>query len=305
MKQKIGKHRLKLGSQFVSSLTPFEDALNLAAMLRVELRGRRVGAYILTKGNQRDNLRFVFGFDCQGIHNTLTDEQVETIVSQLESGLKDLPAGERLTVHLSSFSSDHNRQQDLTDLARFAPSDALKFLLTAERARVQQLTQQGLRKPKTLRLYVTYTVQSSTEGAQDVIEKLISKGETLWKSFTGELQSAKNQRLQTVLTKAFTDGFLQWEQVLSNKMGLTVRPLGAEELWYLLWQRFNASEPIEIPQLVVLDGDGLHEEVNSDVHSTTLLTRSGVPTAGSAVGQGEGSVCGSPFLFGKARRLGQ
>lgn len=164
MKQKIGKHRLKLGSQFVSSLTPFEDALNLAAMLRVELRGRRVGAYILTKGNQRDNLRFVFGFDCQGIHNTLTDEQVETIVSQLESGLKDLPAGERLTVHLSSFSSDHNRQQDLTDLARFAPSDALKFLLTAERARVQQLTQQGLRKPKTLRLYVTYTVQSSTEG---------------------------------------------------------------------------------------------------------------------------------------------
>jgi hypothetical protein len=280
MKQKIGKHRLKLGSQFVSSLTPFEDALNLAAMLRVGLRGRRVGAYILTKGNQRENLRFVFGFDCQGIHNTLTDEQVETIVSQLESGLKDLPAGERLTVHLSSFSSDHNRQQDLTDLARFAPSDALKFLLTAERARVQQLTQQGLRKPKTLRLYVTYTVQSSTEGAQDVIEKLISKGETLWKSFTGELQSAKNQRLQTVLTKAFTDGFLQWEQVLSNKMGLTVRPLGAEELWYLLWQRFNASEPIEIPQLVVLDGNGLHEEVNSDVHSTTLLTRSGVPTAG-------------------------
>jgi hypothetical protein len=208
-------------------------------MLRVELRERRVGAYILTKGNQQDNLRFVFGFDCQGIHNTLTDEQVETIVSQLESGLKDLPAGERLTVHLSSFSSDHNRQQDLTDLARFAPSDALKFLLTAERARVQQLTQQGLRKPKTLRLYVTYTVQSSTEGAQDVIEKLISKGETLWKSFTGELQSAKNQRLQTVLTKAFTDGFLQWEQVLSNKMGLTVRPLGAEELWYLLWQRFK------------------------------------------------------------------
>ena len=72
-----------------------------------------------------------------------------------------------------------------------------------------------------------YTVQSSTEGAQDVIEKLISKGETLWKSFTGELQSAKNQRLQTVLTKAFTDGFLQWEQVLSNKMGLTVRSPGS------------------------------------------------------------------------------
>ena len=62
MKQKIGKHRLKLGGQFVGTLTPFEDALNLAAMLRVELRGRRVGAYVLTKGKNREHLCFVFGF---------------------------------------------------------------------------------------------------------------------------------------------------------------------------------------------------------------------------------------------------
>jgi hypothetical protein len=226
MKQKIGKHRLKLGGQFVGTLTPFEDALNLAAMLRVELRGRRVGAYVLTKGQNREHLCFVFGFDCKGIHNTLTDAQVETIFSQLESGLKDLPKGERLTIHLGSFSSDRDRQQDLAQLTDLAPSHALKFLLTSDRARIQQLTQQGLRKPKFLRLYVTYTVQSGSEGAQDLIEKLIGRGETLWKSFTGELQNAKNQRLQTVITKAFTDGFLLWEQVLSNKMGLSVKPLG-------------------------------------------------------------------------------
>ena len=74
MKQTIGKHRLKLGNQFVSTLTPFEDALHLAAMLRIELRGRQVGAYVLTKGKNREHLCFVFGFDCRGIHNTLTDE---------------------------------------------------------------------------------------------------------------------------------------------------------------------------------------------------------------------------------------
>jgi hypothetical protein len=47
----------------------------------------------------------------------------------------------------------------------------------------------------------------------------------LWKSFIRELQNTKNQRLQTVTTKAFTDGFLLREQVLSNKMGLSVRAL--------------------------------------------------------------------------------
>lgn len=280
MKQTIGKHRLKLGNQFVNTLTPFEDALHLAAMVRIELRGRQVGAYVLTKGKNREHLCFVFGFDCRGIHNTLTDEQVETVFSQLESGLKDLPNGERLTIHLGSFSADCDRQQDLAQLTQIAPNQALKFLLTAERARVQQLTQQGLRKPKSLRLYVTYTVQTGSEGAQDIIEKVISKGETLWKSFTGELRQAKNQRLQTVITKAFTDGFLLWEQVLSTKMGLSVKPLGEQDLWSLLWNRFNASDPIDIPQLIILDGDGLHEQVNSDIHSTTLLTRAGVPTAG-------------------------
>jgi hypothetical protein len=280
MKQKIGKHQLKLGSQFVSSLTPFEDALHLAALLRVELRGRRVGAYVLAKGNHREHLCFVFGFDCKGIHNTLTHEQVETVFSQLESGLKDLPGGERLTLHLGSFSSDGDRQRHLAHLTDRAPSKPLRFLLTAERARIQLLTQQGLRKPKFLRLYVTYTVESGSDGAQDAIEKLIARGETLWQSFTGELRQAKNKRLQTVITKAFTDGFLLWEQILSNKMGLSVRPLGEDDLWTLLWKRFNFSEAIDIPQLIILDRQGLHEQVNSEIHSTTLLTRAGVPTAG-------------------------
>ncbi|MGP1385720.1 MAG: hypothetical protein ACTS2F_19325 [Thainema sp.] len=280
MKQTIGKHRLKLGRQFISTLTPFEDALHLAAMLRIDLRGRQVGAYVLAKGQNREHLCIVFGFDCRGIHPTLNDEQVETVFSQLEAGLKDLPAGERLTIHLGSVASDQARQLDLAHLVDAAPSNPLRFLLTADRARVQQLTQQGLRKPKFLRLYVTYTVHSGSEGAQDLIEKLIGRGETLWKSFTGELQQAKNQRLQTVLTQAFTDGFLLWEQVLSNKMGLSVTPLDETELWTLLWQRFNTSRPIDIPQLIRLDAQGLHEQVNSEIHSTTLLTRAGVPTAG-------------------------
>ena len=279
MKQKIGKQRLKLQGQLVASLAPFEDALHLAALLRLELRGRRAGAYILTHGHNRDSLCVVFGFECKGIHNTLTDDQVGPVLSQLEAGLKDLPESERLTLHLGSFSSDFERQQELTQLTRRAPSDRLKFLLTAERARVQQLAGQGIRKPKFLRLYATYTVTRSTEGARDIIERLIARGEALWQGFTGELQATQNQQLETTLTKAFTDGFLQWEQLLANKMGLSVRPLSEEELWATLWQRFNASEPIEIPQLIVLDGQGLHEQVHSDVHSTTLLTRAGVPIA--------------------------
>lgn len=53
-------------------LTPFEDSLFLATMLRASFGGRDIGAYILTQGTQKNRLCFVFGFECRGVHTTLS-----------------------------------------------------------------------------------------------------------------------------------------------------------------------------------------------------------------------------------------
>lgn len=117
MKQKIGKQSVGVaGSE--TRFTPFEDALHLATMLRISLDGRDIGAYTLTKGNQKDRFCFVFGFDCQGIHTTLRPEQINTILNNIEAGLKDIPEGERITLHLGSFSSDKQRQKELASLVK-------------------------------------------------------------------------------------------------------------------------------------------------------------------------------------------
>ncbi|MCG6136838.1 MAG: hypothetical protein MET45_19750 [Nostoc sp. LLA-1] len=288
MKQKIGKQSVGLAGQ-ESRLTPFEDALHLATMLRISLNGRDIGAYILNKGTQKDKFCFVFGFECRGIHTTLRSEQIDTIFNNIESGLKDIPEGEKMTLHMGSFSSDKQRQHELGDLVRHTPSRDIKYLLTAERARIQELTNSGIRKPKFLKIYVTYTIEPNTTQADDWIEKLLSKAEVWWLKFKGELADAQNQRIETLIIKAYQQGFSRWEQLLSNKMGLDIKPLNADELWAHAWQRFNDTEPIEIPQLIHLDENGLHEQVNSDlpstrllienIHSTTLLMESGVPCA--------------------------
>ena len=289
MKQKIGKRSVGTATESQTRLTPFEDALHLASMLRVSLGGRDVGAYILTKGTQKDRFCFVFGFDCLGVHTTLSAEQINTIVTNIENGLKDIPFGEEITFHLSSFSSDSQRQQELVSLIEKAPSRDLKFLLMAERARVQELTLAGIRKAKVLRIYVTYSVEPNSSKKNDWIEKLLAKSESWWLKFKGELTEVENQRIEATIYEAFKNGFGRWEQVLANKMGLDVRPLDADELWRGIWKRFNRTKPIEIPQLVTLDEYGLKEEVDSDlassqsltenVHSTTLLMESGVPRA--------------------------
>ncbi|KAF3885062.1 MULTISPECIES: hypothetical protein [Nostocales] len=288
MKEKIGKQSVGIAGR-ESRLTPFEDALHLATMLRVALDGRDIGAYILTKGTQKDRFCFVFGFECQGIHTTLTTDQIETICHNIEVGLKDIPGEERITFHMGSFSSDKQRQQELASLIKRAPTPDIKYLLMAERARIKELTRAGIRKPKFLRVYVTYTVEPSATATNDWIEKLLARGEQWWLKFKGDFVDVRNEQTEATIATAYKEGFRRWEQLLSNQMGLNIKPLNAVELWQEIWRRFNDTQPINIPQLLILDENGLHEQVYSDLastkllidnlHSTTLLMESSIPCA--------------------------
>jgi hypothetical protein len=275
MKDKVGKQRLKEAAKKRKVLKPFEDLLDLATLVKFELRSRQVGAYLLKKGGNR--FCFVFGFECQGIHSYLRTDQIEAVFDGLESGLKELPLNERFVVHLGAFSSDRERQQQLSQLADQAPFQELQFLLVGERARVQELTRLGQREPKFLRLYVTYTVEPDTQDAEDLAEKTLAKMAKAWNWYTDQDAECSNAELQMLMTRAFTDGFYLWEQLLATKMGLVVRPLNETELWSSLWGQFNSTDPIPLPQLLTLNEEGLQEEVNSDVHSTTKLLESQVP----------------------------
>jgi hypothetical protein len=276
--QKVGKRVVESG-QIKTSITPLEDAFAPFTMLQINLQGRSVGAYLLRKGV--DNFLIQFGFECPGIHSTLRNEQIDPVFDAIESGLKDLPDGERLTIHLSSFTNDTSRQQQLQNLSDIAPNKELQYLLMGERCRTQQLTNQGVRKPKNLRLYCTYTVETNSTGTSDAIEKILSKLERSWKSFTGEINELQFIAIERLLHASFSDGFQLWEQLLSNKMGLDIRPINADELWEQLWQRFNNTPPRPIPQLLILDDNGLREEIYSDVAPTSFLmeSESSIPIA--------------------------
>ena len=270
-KSKVGKRIIENGEQKVR-LTPLEDSFALVTMLQINLQGRSAGAYLLRKGV--DNYLIQFGFECTGIHSTLRTEQIEPIFNSIESGLKDLPSGERLTIRLSSFTDDTTRQQQLKNLSDTAPNIELQFLLMGERRRTQQLTLKGVRKPKKLRLYCTYTIETNSTGTTDAIEKILSKVERSWKSFTGEINELQFIAIERLIHTSFTDGFQLWEQLISNKMGLDIRPLNAEQLWLELWQRFNNTPHRPIPQLLILDENGLREEIYSDIAPTSFLMES-------------------------------
>lgn len=271
--QKIGRRKLEL--------KPFEDELALSAIAQIKLWGWDVGAYVLSQNDSssQQRLKYIFGFDCKGIHSGLPSDQVDKVFDNLEAGLKDLPQGERLTFHLAAFSSDKERQQQLASLVENAPSEELKFLLTGERARIQQLARRGLREPKFLRIYVSYTVEPGAHGTHDLIEKVLARGVKFWRSFKGESQQFHAKQLREVTEKAFKDGWQRWFNLLTNSMGLQVLPMKSVEMWEVLWNRFNTTKAPAIPQLLVLDQKGLREEVNTETHPATLLIADKPPVA--------------------------
>ncbi|BAZ33826.1 hypothetical protein NIES4074_63400 (plasmid) [Cylindrospermum sp. NIES-4074] len=265
-KDKLGKGALENEQvSVVKMLTPFEDIIHLAGICDMNLGGRQgVGALILKKG---ENIQVKFCFDCLGVHPNLPSEQILAMFEGIEAGLKEIPEGENLTINLGSFTSDYNRQQELSHLESNCSIDQLKLLIRSERLRTKELTQNGTRRNKFLRLWCTYTVVSDDERSKDFIESIIRKLEKGWFSFTGEIHAHNNTRIENILQNSFNDGFLQWSAILGNKMKLGIKPLSAVEIWSTIWQQFNRSSPPAIPNPLKIDSiDGLVETQTSDFH---------------------------------------
>ena len=178
-----------------------------------------------------------------------------------------------MTVHLSSFAADADRQSELDALMKKAPSQELRLLLMSEKARTQELKRSGTRKPKKLHIYVTYTIEPNekTNAESDWIEKAIAKCSGLWESFKGGGDAMVVEHYRLMLERSLTEGYMRWEQLLNIKMGLEIKPMSVQELWSNLWSRLNSSEAPTIPQYLELTEHGLDEVVNTNVHPSTVL----------------------------------
>lgn len=274
MKKKLGKKRVTLldrGRKRTVTQSAFEDFIALTGFVEFRLQGQRVGAAVSQKGKRR--YCFTFGFRTEGIHDTLRPDAIEPTHNSLQSALKELPSGERCTIHLASFKDDSDRQQELDQLLARSPSPELSLLLMSEKARVQQLKNAAVRRPKSLYIYVTYTItpDQKTSNDADWVEKSLGALVQFWETFKGKGNEVADQRLEELLQRVFSEGYLRWQQLLNIKMGLDVQPMAMQSLWEQIWSRFNNSPAPVAPQHLQIDAQGVSEIVGTDVHPATML----------------------------------
>lgn len=249
----------------VKRITPIEDIIHLAGICNISLGGRKnIGALILKK---KEDIQIKFCFDCRGIHPSLPAEQIIPIFEGIEGGLKELPDNENMTIHMGSFTSDFDRQQELRKVEEECNLDRLTLLIRSERLRTKELTKLGTRKNKFLRIWCTYSVPATQDSkSNDTVEKILGTVHKKWLNFTGQVHGETHQRIEAILKDSFNSGFQLWEQIISNKMGLNIRPLTPEEIWTILFNQFNKSDVPPIPNPVIFDNKGVLEEINSDFH---------------------------------------
>ncbi|MCL1475103.1 ATP-binding protein [Argonema antarcticum] len=261
---------------------PFENELDLCCVVRIEKDNRRIGAFLLNKGDISDENKFqvVFAFNIKGIHNQLYKEEVASAASGIAEAMKFLLPQEKCTFLLGRYSDDFDRQQHLNSLVENCTNTLPAILMQNEQAKVQELTRKGTRSNWQQMVFCTWTADEFGERKTDPLSKLIyNMGKTcrfFLDGVTGRLSERQEQVLSKVLMKAYTEGFLQWEMLWNTKAGLEVSPLRDTELWQWLWGRFNQTPTPPIPQLLTLKSDkdrGLKviETITSKKHATTVL----------------------------------
>lgn len=284
--RKIPKQTVQNGGS-KETFTPFERDVHFISFVKFNVDGQEIGGYLCQK--KEGTYKVVFAFDCKGVNPTVTTVMLEDIFNRIEGGLKDIPEKETLTFHMQSFAEDIDRQIELSNLIEKidlnrdpnrVSGTLLKGLIYSKKERTSQLRVEGYRKPKTLKLYVTYTYEP-TEGETDAIEKGLNIFMKFFrKNVTNEHGANKYNELNTYLGLAYQEGFKQWERVLSGKMGLSIKPLTAERMWKDLWGRFNSTQAIPIPSYLKYDGQETSEISNSELSTISQLMGSGaaVPT---------------------------
>lgn len=257
---------------------PFEDSIHYHTMISYRWRGLNVGAYLLRR-TPTSPWVLTFGFEAPGIHSFLAAEKFDQAFHQIEDGLKDLPQREKITFHLGAYKSDADRQAHLDQLIENAPCPEMQFLLYGEKARIRQLCREGLREPKSLYIFVTYSSNRASKH-QDWFDIFWEKLDQTWTELAGKSKGVKQKSLEKILARAWADGYINWKQLLEGKLGLVrLRSLSSQEMWDYIWGRINTSVPIQVPQEIVVAREGLSEKVRSSRQGCTLLVADREPIA--------------------------
>lgn len=252
--------------------TPVENASSLGSYVEFRLRGQRIGAYLLQNG---DDLRVTFAFRFLGFPASVSDDEALAICKKFDEGLKTLKISETVTFEAKTFSNCKDRVGKLQSLIDSDIAPEIKYLLAWEQKRARSLSRIHRHNPKSITVFHTYTIGAGDARAGDVFEEGYYKVRQLLaeiqKPFKKHVKHEFKTRVTKALQSAFSRGYQDAEEYLSDILGLPIEPIRAKDLWALDWSRYNSQPAPPIPSLLILSKNGLEVKGLGNPHPASKL----------------------------------
>jgi hypothetical protein len=277
LKIRVKPVRVQNPSGGSKQLMPFQNYSDLICIVEIHQDDRQVSAYLLQLGNR---YQLVFGFQAHGVHDVLSSSEVSEHAKAIDEATKLLASGERMTFVSGTYSRPELRLAKLKKQAQTCKIPAISVLLLNEEERVKELDRRGTRQVWEQYVFCTWTANDLSDSSRTGwIAQLVNQGMKVWNGFLEQMSGNKRTQQETffkkLLSRAFSEGFLEWEILINTRMGLNVTPLNSEMHWDYIWSRFNDGAAPPVPQVLKLqttaDGLFIEEAINSDRSATTIL----------------------------------
>jgi hypothetical protein len=269
----------------------FESEFTVQARCDFHLQGRVVAAYLSI---DRSEYKLLFFFRTQGEHPFVGESQYQLKLKRWNEGIKGVPDGETMRIYQRSRSDALSRLKELDALADRLDNPNLTYLNYCEQRSVQERTLAGYRQLLETIIVCTYTYRPDDrlagEGKLDFLDRAITQVGAFYRDLKGGRRSGR-QLLEQILSQAFRNGFLHYEEHLRNRMGLTIEPLNGDELDRLAWGEINSGVPRDPCPYILKLSDGertgefnLEQIVNDQVGLVSSLIRGVKGTASTPYG---------------------
>ena len=250
---------------------PFEDHCDLLALIRFDIQGQDVGAYLLEKKELGiSHYSFVFAFRFAGVHTLLASGEAEQFLERFEGGLRKLQKSQKLRIQYRSFASDRSAQAELSEVLATDCSTESKFYVEAERKHIWELTKAGKRQEKEIVVFATYSVGSFGSDARGWLEKGVGFLARFAARLGGDKTNQSYELFHNLIAEGYRSGLRPWMSTLGG-MGLHPKPMRAEELWLSFAKVFNHQPSPTVPHCLTLSDRSGHLDLSEEINSQLSL----------------------------------
>jgi hypothetical protein len=261
--------------------------LDIRASIEYKVFDAEAGA-LFNWRNPEGRPTFVFGFEIKGTHVYDLVRNLAGLYDNWVEGLRSIPAYQTWKLHVGSDASSQARTEELTDLVLSNEDNpGIVQTLCGEMARMQELTREGKRADRFIRLYVYYWgSRDRLQGdSEDVIEsgirEVIDFVDDLKAMMSGRKKKADAQKIEAIFRQSYEQGFQTTINLLQGTFGMGIRAMTHDEIWANLRRRFSNEPAGKSPYKIIcqIDRSGvLLTEDRQEQHIGNALAKDYPPT---------------------------